>query len=273
MPTGFEIAAAKAAAVGTKALAAGAKVPAFVASYWKDIGGAAFAFHVLKGFIFGKGLRTIEFPNGEMKTVMMRWPTLSSLKKHISLQTPGLTPEEIRAVCRWIPPHFCEPVKNSTQVRYLTDDSWIVWTRAQRLEIPLRLSLDKGFPIDDPVQAGLMRLLEGMHFASDGTTKMNPADRDDLVLMATSKDEGLLGLYRNYGNDPEQFERHTFNYLEKRRAAEKERQAAERRKAERARKKRGATGDEDEEADDAQKDRKDREQAKIDSVISGTLSE
>mmetsp|Transcript_11729 Transcript_11729/g.20398 ORF Transcript_11729/g.20398 Transcript_11729/m.20398 type:complete len:266 (+) Transcript_11729:109-906(+) len=202
------------------------KTASVFAGSWKDIGGAAIAFHALKTFVFGRTLKTIEYPSGELRSATIRWPTIRTLKKGIAAENAGVTEEEIHSIARWVAPHFCERVSSSKQVRYLADDSWIIWTRSRTLSIPTRLSIDKGYPIGDPLQEGLLKLVQNLFTSSEGAAQIEEAKRDKLVVMAAAKDEGLLALYRSFGHDPPQFRHFSLNYLARREAEEQERYRA-----------------------------------------------
>mmetsp|Transcript_40387 Transcript_40387/g.65491 ORF Transcript_40387/g.65491 Transcript_40387/m.65491 type:complete len:248 (+) Transcript_40387:215-958(+) len=190
---------------------------------WKDVGGAAIAFQALKFYVFGKSIRTIEYPNGQLKTVVLRQPTLAALRTKIS-GVNDLHPAEVTAVSKWMAPHFCEPLNVSKEVRGLPDDGWVIWAKAKQV-IPTRLSLDKGFPMGDPFQDSIYKIVQDLHGSKKTHLQISEQERDELVMLATTKDEGLILLYRYFCLEPERFRHLCRMYLERRQKESKTRMA------------------------------------------------
>ncbi|KYQ93786.1 hypothetical protein DLAC_05179 [Tieghemostelium lacteum] len=104
------------------------------------LGGASFISFYLRTLYFGKTIRAIEIPDGNLMTLVVRSNNYLKLKKQI-LHTqdpifPGvdLTSIEIKASA-FIEPHFTEPILTNKDVRMIQDGSFIVWTKGD-IEIP-----------------------------------------------------------------------------------------------------------------------------------------
>eukprot|EP00741_Cyanophora_paradoxa_P019345 tig00000215_g18673.t1 len=232
-------------------------------SSWAGFGGSAISFHFLKSFILGKTIRTIEYPDvhgvRRVRTIVLRWPTVHALKDKIAQGTEDMTATDVRSISKWVGPHFCEPLESATDIRLMADDSWIVWSRHER-GVPSKLSIDKHFPLGDPMQDGLYKLVHDLHVncAEGEGLPITEAERDDLVQLAVAKDEGLITLYRYFAVDPPRFKRLALAYLAKRSLGSK-----------RPRKKgaRGAAGDEGADEDEAARQRnEDTQEQSLDSV-------
>lgn len=56
-----------------------------LSTYWRDIGGAAIVFHTIKSVLFGKTIKTVEYPSGNMRTINVHFPTVRSMRRRIAV--------------------------------------------------------------------------------------------------------------------------------------------------------------------------------------------
>eukprot|EP01027_Heterolobosea_sp_BB2_P016858 GEZU01023935.1.p1 GENE.GEZU01023935.1~~GEZU01023935.1.p1 ORF type:complete len:245 (-),score=30.34 GEZU01023935.1:10-744(-) len=214
MPAGTSFVAAVAATLKSFYAAFGAP--------FKDIGGPAMAFQAIKVFVFGKNFKTIEYPNGELNTLTLRWVSINALKKRIALSATDkpVNPKDIQ-MCRWVSPHFTEKLTNEKEMRQVGDDGWILWTRGSHIVIPPRFSIDKGFPVSDQITDNLLQTLERFLESPDENLRISQDDFDVLVVMTASKDETLFTGFRRYGKEPERFRNFALNHVNKKREGKK----------------------------------------------------
>ncbi|EFA76344.1 hypothetical protein PPL_10109 [Heterostelium album PN500] len=104
------------------------------------LGGASLVSFALRTFLFGKTIRAIEIPDGNLTTFVLRNNRVTSLKRTILQNQPPLYPgvtigvDDIKASA-FIDPNFTEPITSNRDVRKLQDGGYVVWTKAD-FEIP-----------------------------------------------------------------------------------------------------------------------------------------
>lgn len=96
---------------------------------WRDTGGAAVSFNAMKNMLFGKALRTVEYPNGLQKTVVLRVENVQQLKASIAkaneLQGGA---DAVKQVYRYDDYFWAEEISSITDVRSLKEFSLILWS-------------------------------------------------------------------------------------------------------------------------------------------------
>jgi len=97
---------------------------------WREIGGPAIAFTFLRTFIFGKQLRSVEYPYGDLKTINVRLATVNAIKKQIA-QANGFTDiRDIKQLHRYEDNFWTEQLLTPKDIRSLNDNNWILWSRS-----------------------------------------------------------------------------------------------------------------------------------------------
>ncbi|EGG21818.1 hypothetical protein DFA_01704 [Cavenderia fasciculata] len=119
------------------------------------LGGASIISFALRTLFFGKTVRAIEIPDGNLTTIILRSNTIKSLKKSILQNSdplfPGvsLTADDIKTSA-FVDPIFTEPILTNNHVRQIQDGAYIVWTKAD-YEIPRTSVALKSLIKDRPV--------------------------------------------------------------------------------------------------------------------------
>ncbi|GAM25714.1 hypothetical protein SAMD00019534_088890 [Acytostelium subglobosum LB1] len=104
------------------------------------LGGASLVSFAFRTMIFGKTIRAIEIPDGNLTTIVLRANRVSSLKKTILQHQPPIYPgvhldvADIKASA-FIDPNFTEPILTNRHVRLIDDGGYVIWTKAD-FEIP-----------------------------------------------------------------------------------------------------------------------------------------
>ncbi|EAL62322.1 hypothetical protein DDB_G0290201 [Dictyostelium discoideum AX4] len=104
------------------------------------LGSASIISFALRTMYFGKTIRAIEIPDGNLTTLIVRSNSVKRLKKTILQNQPPIYPgvelsdEDIKASA-FIDPHFTEPIVSNKDVRRLEDGGYLLWTKSD-FEIP-----------------------------------------------------------------------------------------------------------------------------------------
>ncbi|KAM9970512.1 hypothetical protein ACTFIR_002371 [Dictyostelium discoideum] len=104
------------------------------------LGSASIISFALRTMYFGKTIRAIEIPDGNLTTLVVRSNSVKRLKKTILQNQPPIYPgvelsdEDIKASA-FIDPHFTEPIVSNKDVRRLEDGGYLLWTKSD-FEIP-----------------------------------------------------------------------------------------------------------------------------------------
>lgn len=110
-------------------------------SFWGYVGGPILTFTVLKPLLFGRNFHTIEYPNGSLRTITVRYVNQNRIRYQIA-KLHGIPPREVRHLSVWMDKYFSEPLENAAVRHYLStataDGSWIFWTRDVENIIPTK---------------------------------------------------------------------------------------------------------------------------------------
>eukprot|EP01132_Coremiostelium_polycephalum_P007584 gene7584-9325_t len=198
-----------------------AKTIPIIEGSWRYVGGASIVFHGIKTYVFGKLVRTIEYPDGEMVSIVIRTNNLYRLKneimKHQPAMFPGVNedPSDVKHISKWSPPHFTEPCLKNRDLKMLPDGGVIFWSRDN--PIPKRgVTLDikdKDYIKVDQAINFVHRLGKG--HGVDETSKITEAQENALIDLLLEKDEAILALHRNFHPYPLLFKYHSLRYLQK----------------------------------------------------------
>ncbi|EFA86809.1 sigma adaptin [Heterostelium album PN500] len=199
-------------------------VPAitFIEGGWRYMGGASIVFHGIKTYVFGKLIRTIEYPDGEMVSIIVRTNNINRLKNEILKHQPALFPgvqmdsSDVKFISRWTPPHFTEPCSKNRDLKMVPDGGVIFWSRFE--PIPKRnVTLD----IKDKELLKLDQAIQFVHRLGktigsgvvEETARLTSAQENALIDLLLEKDEGVLALHRNFNQYPSLFKYHALRYL------------------------------------------------------------
>lgn len=203
-------------------------------SAFKLVGGSSIVFNALKSRIFGKVLRTIEYPNGELRSVKIYRMNLYGLKSLIAdtqpppFPTAFLEPYDIKQISVFTSPHFTEAVTNDGDVSSLPDNAWLFWSKDDFEEDPIPsrgVKLDgshlkKAKKMPTEVLTSSDRLLQDEAIVvARKIRKSQQFSRwqyDRIVDMAIDRDSGLLAIARNFGSHPDEFRIHSTRLLKRR---------------------------------------------------------
>eukprot|EP00013_Stygamoeba_regulata_P029661 CAMPEP_0177649790 /NCGR_PEP_ID=MMETSP0447-20121125/11584_1 /TAXON_ID=0 /ORGANISM="Stygamoeba regulata, Strain BSH-02190019" /LENGTH=255 /DNA_ID=CAMNT_0019152591 /DNA_START=20 /DNA_END=790 /DNA_ORIENTATION=- len=196
-----------------------AKISTPVLEGWKYLGGASIAFQLLRTSVFGKTLRTIEYPDGDLITVTVRRSSPRALRSAIAAAQPPLFPgatlthEDVNEVAAFVPPHFTQPVRSAYDVRALLDNQFVVWSRPESEPIPSRgVKLDHKGAEEDQLLAAT-QLVRRLRRSNDHNMQISRAEEDQLVDLLVDHDRGMLTLYRCFKHSDKEFRRHALRYL------------------------------------------------------------
>jgi hypothetical protein len=90
---------------------------------WRELGGPAIFFTFVKNYVFGKTLRTVEYPHGNLRTINVRFSTVNSIKKKIAEAHQISNYHDIKQIYRHEDNFWTEPVQSTSDVRMLNDNS------------------------------------------------------------------------------------------------------------------------------------------------------
>ncbi|GJD06004.1 hypothetical protein Gasu2_04450 [Galdieria sulphuraria] len=191
---------------------------------YKYMGGSSIMFNLLKTYIFGKILRTLEYPDGELYTVKIHYPQLERLKVKIADAQPPpyptcfLTSEDIRQLALWHPPAFTEPLRTDKDIRAVPEGAWVFWSKYSEKEFPIPR---RGVKLDAPaanivtsnaaLTDGYISLVKNLYRSK----QLSTSEYDRLIDLIIEKNEGICTLARNFSNEPEEFVRHAKRQISK----------------------------------------------------------
>ncbi len=192
---------------------------------FKFVGGSSIIFNALRSRIFGKVLRIVEYPDGDLNTVKIYRMTLYRLKLQIANSQLAVNPaifpepEDIKQVAMFTSPHFTELITDDSDVDALPDNAWLFWTK-DKDPIPKRgVKLDgshikadrKDRPSDEEMQNRSLKLARTIRRQN----LFNRHQYDRIVDLAVDRDAGLLAIARNF-NDEKEFRHHSLRLLSRR---------------------------------------------------------
>ncbi|EGG14248.1 hypothetical protein DFA_12018 [Cavenderia fasciculata] len=198
-----------------------AKTVSVIEGSWRYMGGASIVFHGVKTYIFGKLVRTIEYPDGEMVSIVVRTNNINRLKNEIIKQQPALFPgvelgpSDVKYLARWTPPHFTEQCSKNRDLKWVADGGVVFWSRFD--PIPKRnVTLDvKDKELIKLDQAISFVTKMGREAPMDSPTnqKLTEPQENALIDLLLEKDDGVLALHRNFNSRPALFKHHALRYL------------------------------------------------------------
>lgn len=202
-------------------------------SAFKLVGGSSIVFNAIRSRIFGKVLRAVEYPDGELKSVKIYRMNLYRLKTLIAdtqpppFPTAFLEPEDIKQISVFTSPHFTEPVLNDSDVSTLPENSWLFWSKDGYEEDPIptrNVKLDGSHikkkttsvpevlrndgVLQDQAIAIARRIRKSQQFSR--------WQYDRIVDLAIDRDSGLLAISRNFSSSEEEFRIHSTRLLNRR---------------------------------------------------------
>lgn len=219
---------------------------------FKLLGGSSIVFNVIKSYIFGKPLRCIEYPDGDLATIKLYSMTVTSLRQRIAQAQPPPFPtvvlrgDDIKQISVFYAPIFTEPVRTNADVRALPDASWLFWSlvspqeaviprRGVKLEsappliprssqVPGRVKSaapeTSGSSVTTPrTEAEMQDLaIQLVHilYSVGGGSALSSAEYDRLVDLAADGDKALLALARNFKEDRTSFAYHAKRLVQRR---------------------------------------------------------
>lgn len=200
---------------------------------FKLVGGSSIIFNAIRSRIFGKVLRAVEYPDGDLHSVKIYTGGLYRLKSLIAdtqpppFPTAFLEPQDIKQISVFTSPHFTEPILNDSDVSALPENAWLFWSKAGTDETPIPtrgVKLDgshavkKPKPREDPSTMEV-RLQDTAIVLASKFRKAQIFSRwqyDRLIDMAIDRDAGLLAISRNFGSDEAEFRTHCLRLLKRR---------------------------------------------------------
>lgn len=202
-------------------------------SAFKLVGGSSIVFNALRSRIFGKVLRTVEYPDGELHSIKMYRMSLYRLKNLIADTQPPPFPTafleagDIKQVAVFTSPHFTEPVRNDADVSALPDNAWLFWSKntLEESPIPTRgVKLDGSHirkemsPISDLSTSDQMLQDEAIEAAKNirKSQQYSRLQYDRIIDLAIDRDSGLLAIARNFGLQEDEFRIHSTRLLQRR---------------------------------------------------------
>lgn len=196
---------------------------------FKLVGGSSIVFNALRSRIFGKVLRVIEYPDGDLKTVKIFRMNVFRLKSRIAEAQPPifptcfLEPHDVKQISLFSSPHFTEPVTINSDVNALPDNAWLFWSKESFEDDPIPsrgVKLDgshikkreakpeiNGVELQDTA-IRLARTIRRKQFVSRG-------QYDRIIDLAIDRDAGLLAIARNFNSESD-FRHHSLRMLERR---------------------------------------------------------
>ncbi len=219
---------------------------------FKLVGGSSIVFNVIKSYIFGKPLRCIEYPDGDLATIKVFSMTVTSLRQRIAQAQPPPFPtvilrgDDVKQISVFYAPIFTEPVRTNADVRALPDASWLFWSlvspqeaiiprRGVKLESappllprtssapsrwtsPAPSSASSGLSVarsEAEVQDLAVQLVRALYSVGGGSV-LGQEEYDRLIDLAVEGDRALLALARNFRDDHSAFSYHAKRLLRRR---------------------------------------------------------
>ncbi|KAF0976266.1 hypothetical protein FDP41_004941 [Naegleria fowleri] len=134
---------------------------------FRTFGGSAFSFHSTKMFVYGKYVRVIEYPFGDMRTIRLNINSYEHLKKRIA-EAHGLDTSSIQQVHRYEENWWTEKINDNEDVRSLKEYHILLWSRSTG-HIPTRNVNLKEIP--DEVNQEAEALAEGTGAGGKGVSE------------------------------------------------------------------------------------------------------
>lgn len=200
---------------------------------FKMVGGSSIVFNAIRSRIFGKVLRAVEYPDGDLHSVKIYRMNLYRLKTLIAHNHPPPFPTaflqsgDIKQISVFTPPHFTEPVLNDSDVSALPENAWLFWSKDDVNEEPIPsrgVKLDGSHVVKEAGSAPELlhdeRVLQDRAIIMAGrirrTRRFSRWEYDRIIDLAVDRDSGLLAIVRNFGEDAEEFRVHCSRLLNRR---------------------------------------------------------
>ena len=203
---------------------------------FKVFGGPSLVLKLLSQRIFGTTIRTIEYPNGELHTIRLFVPTLTRLRGLIAQVQPEVYPtayvsgDDVKQMSIFHSPHFTEKVESDADVRKISSNAWLFWSKELYEDDPIPL---KGVKLDGSHIEAERRRRREESLVSDRELQdraiaiaktlskrrrygLSHFYYDKIVDLAVDGDPGLLTLTRNFGSDQREFQRQVLRLIERR---------------------------------------------------------
>lgn len=196
---------------------------------FKLVGGSSIVFNALRSRIFGKVLRVIEYPDGDLQTVKIYRMNIFRLTQRIAEAQPPifptcyLEPKDVKQISLFTSPHFTEPVTLNSHVSALPDNAWLFWSKESFEEVPIPargVKLDgshikkresKPEIKDEELQDSAIKLARKIRRKQ----LINSWQQDRIIDFAVDGEPGLLAIARNF-KDESEFKYHSLRLLERR---------------------------------------------------------
>lgn len=202
-------------------------------SAFKLVGGSSIIFNAIRSRIFGKVLRAIEYPDGELHSIKIHNMNMYRLRSLVAdtqpppFPTAFLEPHDIKQINVFTSPHFTEQIRTDSDVSTLPENAWLFWSKDDYDEepIPTRgIKLDgshvkkKSKPTEEMTTTDRVLQDDAIAVAS----KLRKAQQfsrwqyDRIVDMAIDRDSGLLAVARNFSGQQDEFRIHSTRLLRRR---------------------------------------------------------
>ena len=202
-------------------------------SAFKLVGGSSIIFNALRSRIFGKVLRTVEYPDGELHSIKIYNMNMYKLRSLIAETQPPpfptafLEPDHIKQISIFTSPHFTEKVLTDADVSALPDNAWLFWSKDSYNETPIPT---RGVKLDGShvkkksksveVISSDDRVLQdeaiGMATKLRKNQQFSRWQYDRIIDMAIDRDSALLAISRNFGTQQDEFRIHCVRLLQRR---------------------------------------------------------
>lgn len=202
---------------------------------FKLVGGSSIVYNAIRSRIFGKVLRAVEYPDGELHSVKIYRSNLYRLKTLIAESQPPpfptafIEPEDVKQIAVFTSPHFTEPVINDWDVSALPENAWLFWSKdcVEEDAIPTRgVKLDgthlqvkkSSKPKEDPSVLEQSLQDDAIRIARKilKSQQFSRWHYDRVIDMAIDRDAGLLAVARNFGMKEDEFRIHCMRLLKRR---------------------------------------------------------
>lgn len=200
---------------------------------FKFVGGSSIVFNVIRSRIFGKVLRTIEYPDGDLHSIKIYRMTRYRLQSLIAdtqpppFPTAFLQPEDIKQIAVFTSPHFTEQLNADADISALPDNAWLFWSKDSYDEnpIPMRgVKLDgshiKKNKSERVEESKSDRELQDEAISIAGrirkTQQYSRWQYDRLIDLAIDRDSGLMAIARNFSTSDDEFRIHSQRLLRRR---------------------------------------------------------
>ncbi|CAN8065979.1 unnamed protein product [Agarophyton chilense] len=202
-------------------------------SAFKMVGGSSIVFNAIRSRIFGKVLRAIEYPDGELHSIKIYRMNLYRLKANIADSQPPpfptafVEPYDVKQISVFTSPHFTEPIRTDADVSALPENAWLFWSKDtfEEAPIPTRgVKLD-GSHIKKITKAKKEPLVSELKLQDDAISlakKIRKSQQfsrwqfDRIVDLAIDRDAGLLAIARNFSSSHDEFRVHCTRLLRRR---------------------------------------------------------